>query len=170
MTRTPRALKIGHRDLTNRVKQDFTHSPTGKSYSHVRLKLLDSGFDVQRTNSLVSPFIGYISLTCVAENTDKCGDIVIYSKGGPEKVQRDLYGYSTREKAIARVRDCLKPTNTPPGVVHFTFIYQDGRWVFKDVIRTDYNKRDTFFLAALGRAEPPYHRVPDNQAWEALIE
>jgi hypothetical protein len=151
-------------------KQDFTQSPTGKSYSHVRLTLLDSGFDVQHTNSLVSPFIGYLSLTCVAENTNKCGDIVIYSKVGREKVQRDVYGYSTREKAIAGVRDCLKPTNTPLGPVRFTFAYQDGRWVFKDVLRVNHNKRDTFFLAALGLAEPPYHRVADNQAWETLIE
>jgi hypothetical protein len=81
-----------------------------------------------------------------------------------------LYGYSTREKAIARIHDCLKPTNTPPWPVRFTFAYQDGRWVFKDVIRTNYNKRDMFLLAALGRAEPPYYRVADNQAWEALIE
>jgi hypothetical protein len=84
-------------------KQDFTQSPTGKSYSHVRLTLLDSGFDVQRTNSLVSPFIGYLSLTCVAENTDTCGDIIIYSKTGREKVQRDVYGSNMARTSFTSV-------------------------------------------------------------------
>jgi hypothetical protein len=35
---------------------------------------------------------------------------------------------------------------------------------------TKYNNKDGRLLAAMGRAEPPHHRVADNRAWEALIQ
>src|SRR5919106_4818142 len=107
-------------------KEDFTGSPTGKAYRHVRLTLLKISFDVQRTNSLVSPFIGYLFLTCAGEQTGKCGDIV--QRYGDLRI---VDGFSTREKAIARARTCFKAA-PPPWPMRFTFVYQDGRWVFKD--------------------------------------
>jgi hypothetical protein len=147
-------------------KQDFKDSPTREIYYHIRVRLLESGFDVQRSDSLVSPFLGYLDLTLAREETIECGDVAInYSKIG-----RYVFGHSTYEKAMARVHDCFRRARAPIEHVRLTFAYQNGRWVFKDAILTKDNKKEGLLLAALGRAEPPHHRVADNQAWEALIQ
>jgi hypothetical protein len=150
-------------------KEDFSKSPTGVVYYHLRVRLLQSGFDVQRSDSLVSPLIGYLYLTYDAEETISCGDMIVTHPGGT----RESYGYTTYEKAMAHPHDCFRRwgRSSPSGDnVRLSFAYQDGRWVLKDALRTQYNRQDGPLLAALGRAEPPYHRVPDNRAWEALIE
>jgi hypothetical protein len=86
-------------------------------------------------------------------------------------VGRHTYGYTTYEKAMAHARDCFQRTRSSPvHNVRLIFAYQDGRWVFKDAIHTKDNQKAGMLLAALGRADPPYHRVPDNQAWEVLIQ
>jgi hypothetical protein len=143
-------------------KQDFSKSPTGVIYNHLRVKLLESGFDVQRSDSLVSPFIGYLYLTYARDTNGACGDIV--------SVDRTALGYSTYEKATANARDCFQPSRFGIENTRLTFAYQDGRWTFKNAIRTKYNDTDSWWLAALGRPEPPWHRVADNRAWEALIQ
>jgi hypothetical protein len=147
-------------------KQDFRDSPTREIYYHIRVKLLESGFDVQRSDSLVSPFLGYLDLTLGREETIGCGDMAInYSQTG-----RHVFGYTTYEKAMAHVHDCFRRARAPIENVRLTFAYQDGRWVFKDAILTKDNKKEGLLLAALGRADPPHHRVADNQAWGALIK
>jgi hypothetical protein len=150
-------------------KQDFSKSPTGVIYYHLRVKLLESGFDVQRSDSLVSPFIGYLYLTYDAEETTSCGDMIVTYPGG----SRESYGYTTYEKAMAHPPDCFRRwRRSPPSGdnVRLSFAYQDGRWILKDALRPKYNNQDGPLLAALGQANPPHHRVPDNQAWEALIK
>jgi hypothetical protein len=116
--------------------QDFSKSPTGEIYYHVRIKLLESSFDVQRSDSLVSPFIGYLNLVYEEEDTTSCGDVVITY---PAMRSRDVYGYTTYEKAMAYAHDCFQRRRNPPVEdMRLTFAYQDGRWVFKDAIRPKY--------------------------------
>lgn len=148
-------------------KQDFPRSLTGQIYYHIRVKLLESGFDVRRSDSLVSPFTGYLYLTYEEEDTSECGDMVIdHGLAG-----RRVYGYTTYEKAMARIHDCFQRSRiSPVENVRLTFAYQDGRWVFKDAIRTKYNNKALLLLAAFGRPEPNHYRVADNQAWEALVK
>jgi hypothetical protein len=148
------------------LKYDVSKSPTGVIYTHMRVKVLESSFDVQRSDSLVSPFIGYIHLTFDTESTVRCGDVVIDFGIGPRWL-----GYTTYEKAIARVHDCFqRDPKQALGNMRLSFAYQDGRWVLQDALHTNIKDRAKWLLAALGRAEPPYHHVADNQAWEALIK
>jgi hypothetical protein len=145
------------------LKQDFPRSPTGVTYYHLRVKLLESGFDVQRSDSLVSPFIGYLYLTYNEEMTTSCGDMI--------GVTRESIGYTTYEKAMAHAPDCFqRGSSSSPQTVRMHFAYQDRRWVLKDARHTEDNHQATWLLAALGLTAPPYHRVVDNQAWEALIK
>jgi hypothetical protein len=145
------------------IKQDFSTSPTGVTYYHLRVKLLESGFDVQRSNSLVSPFIGYLYLTYNTERTTSCGDMI--------GATRESIGYTTYEKAMAHAPDCFqRGRSSSPQNVRMNFAYQDGRWVLKDARHTKDNNQATWLLAALGWTVPPYHRVADNQAWESLIK
>jgi len=149
------------------TKEDVSKSATGVLYYHVRIKLLKSALDVQRSDSLVSPFMGYLDLTYEKETNQSCGDMVVnFPYTGP-----DGFGYTTYEKAMAHAHDCFQRARySPVQNVRLTFAYQDGRWVFQDAIYPKENSKAALLLAAMGRAEPPYHRVPDNWAWEALIE
>jgi hypothetical protein len=149
------------------TKEDVSKSATGVLYYHVRIKLLESALDVQRSDSLVSPFMGYLDLIYERETSGSCGDMVIdFPYTG-----REGLGYTTYEKAMAHASDCFQRMRyAPVQNVRLTFAYQDGRWVFKDAIYRKENAKAAQLLAAMGRAEPPYHRVTDNQAWEALIK
>jgi hypothetical protein len=134
--------------------------------------LNDISFNVKRSDSLISPFIGYIDLIYDLDASKKCGDIVDEKQQYSERYE---WGYSTYEKAMAHASDCFNPHRSgalifPPDYVQLTFAYQEGRWIFKDAIRTKYNNRDRLFSGALGRPEPGQYRLNDNQAWEALNE
>jgi hypothetical protein len=150
-------------------KEDFRASPTGQLYYHMRLTFLRSHVDIQRSDSLVSPFIGYLKLVYAEEDTKSFGDLMLFHGNG--KIERILHGFTTYEGAMARAHNSFHPK--PSAVVELvdlTFAYQDRRWMFKDAIRPKDNQRDGRLHAALGRAEPPHHRVAGNLAWEALIE
>jgi hypothetical protein len=152
-------------------KQDFSKSPTGFVYTHYRFKLNDISLNVKRSDSLISPFIGYIDLIYDLDASKQCGDIVDAKQQYSERYE---WGYSTYEKAMAHAYDCFNPHRSgslifPPDNVQLTFAYQEGMWVFKDAIRTKYNNRAILLLRALGKPEPGQYRLDDNQRWEALI-
>jgi hypothetical protein len=150
-------------------KEDFRASPTGQLYYHVRLMFLRSHVDMQRSNSLASQFLGYLKLVYAEEDTRSCGDLMLFHGNG--KIERILHGFTTYEGAMAYAHNCFHPKpNAIAEQRDLTFLYQDGRWIFKDAIRPKDNHRDGQLLAALGRAEPPHHRVADNLAWEALVK
>jgi hypothetical protein len=153
-------------------KQDFSRSPTGVVYTHYRFNILDININVRKSDSLISPFVGYIDLTYTTDENKKCGDIT------SEKTQYSeihYWGYSTYERAKSHINDCFYPHSVgtlifPPENTQLTFAYQDGHWVFKDAIRTKYSKRDRLLLGALGRPEPGQYKLEDNQKWENLIK
>jgi hypothetical protein len=153
-------------------KQDLSKSPTGFVYTHYRFKLNDINLNVKRSNSLISPFIGYIDLIYEIDANKQCGDIVDEKQQYSERYE---WGYSTQEKAIAHAYDCFNPHRAgslifPPNEVQLIFAFQVGKWVFKDAIRTKHNNRDRLLLGALGRPEPGQYKLDDNQRWEALIK
>ena len=158
------------------VKQDFSGSPTGLSYHYARIKLVDVSLDVQKSNSLISPLIGYIYLTHTREENKGCGDIIDASKYGTT-----YYGYSTYEKALVYKQDCFRPypggselTNPSPSPysnvdTKLVFSYQNNRWIFKDAILPEDNSQYQFWLATVGKPTFPWHRSDDNQLWEDLM-
>jgi hypothetical protein len=153
-------------------KQDFSNSQTGVVYTHYRFNMLDININVRKSDSLISPFIGYINLIYTTDENKECGDITSEKTQYSEIVH---WGYSTYEKAISHTNDCFRPHSVgtqifPPANTQLTFAYQDGHWVFKDAIRTKYDKRDRILLGALGRPEPGQYKLADNQKWENLIK
>ena len=73
----------------------------------------DISYDVQKTDSLVSPYVGYIYITVVGQGNGSCGTIAGF--GG------SFYGWSTAVEAI-RAKDqeeCFKnPLPDPLKFVH----------------------------------------------------
>jgi hypothetical protein len=157
------------------VYQNYLISPTGFLYYHVRLTLLSLGFDVQRSDSLVSPFVGYLYLHYEVEDTTSCSDDVANMPQVsavlqiPKMGMRGI-GYSTYQKAMARADTCWAMAQRDTvQEVRLSFVYQDGRWVFKDAVGTKDHKPQKWLMAAMGRLVDPSHRHSDNQAWEDLV-
>jgi hypothetical protein len=156
------------------VKQNFSESPTGLSYHYARIKLVDISLDVQKSNSLISPLVGYIYLTHTREENKGCGDLVDASKYGTA-----YYGYSTYEKALVYKQDCFRsyprefeltnPYPYPNVSTKLVFSYQNNHWIFKDAILPENNSQYQFWLATVGKPALPWYRSADNQSWEDLM-
>lgn len=144
--------------------QYFSDSPTGVTYHHYRFILNNISINVEKTNSLTTPLIGYMYVNYQLEDNNRCGNL-------------NGYGYSTREKAIAHRTDCFFPwmlTETEPVGEHkveIRFAYQEGKWLFKDVWWPFANKSDQLLMAAFGKPSKVWIRMKeDNRAWENLIK
>jgi hypothetical protein len=146
-------------------KQTFGHSPTGVLYYYIRATLKKIAFDVQQSGSLVSPYIGYIYLTYEQPNNQSCGDQASEFRSSG----RMVHGFSTYEKAREYANTCFQPSKYPPEEVRIAFAFQDGQWVYKDVIRVQHNNVDLALAAAFGYPVSPGLRVDDNRAWEQLV-
>jgi hypothetical protein len=142
----------------------FPDSPTGRSYNHYRLMLNNIAINIEKTNSLTTPLIGYMYVNYELEDSNHCGDL-------------DGYGYSTRKKAIIHRTDCFSTWmltgNEPVGEqkVEIIFAYQEGKWGFKDVWWPFARKSDAFLMTAFGKPVEKLIRMKeDNQAWENVIK
>jgi hypothetical protein len=143
---------------------DFPDSPTGRTYNHNRFILNNISINVEKTNSLTTPLIGYMYVNYQLEDNNHCGDL-------------NGYGYSTREKAIAHRTDCFFPwilTGTEPRgeeKVEIIFAYQEGKWLFKDVWWPFAHKSDTLLMTAFGKPSGAWIKMKeDNRAWENVIK
>ena len=147
-------------------KQSFSESPTGVVYEHHQVRLLNISYDVRRTDSLVSPFLGIIDVTYEDKTNRSCGDVKT-TFGRKTWVN----GFSSREK-ILKYRDrCFKLDDVlSTEHVRFSFAFQEDRWTWKNVIRVKYNNPDLAISAALGKPIAPGLRVEDNKQWEELVK
>lgn len=147
-------------------KQTFPDSSTGFVYHIAMIKPLNVSYDVRQTNSLISPFTGYIEVKYEEWDNKKCAD--------------GDYGYKTKE--IAKLNDtenCFSNilrhgSNSlkPPYTVRFTFAFQDGLWVFKDIEGFYYGGRRSTndISAALGLPKGSWQSSEENKFWEELIK
>jgi hypothetical protein len=127
----------------------------------------DISYDVQKTNSLVSPYVGYIYITVVGQKNGSCGNIAEF--GG------NFHGWSTAVEAI-RAKDKEECFKDPlPDPLKFVFAYQRDRWVIKHVIRTEYGNEKLAIGAALGIEAGPARVANEpeaqvfNKGWRDLI-
>lgn len=154
--------------------QPFSKSPSGSVFSFYKYKMIDLSFDVQKSDSLISPFIGYIYLTYEEWDNKKCGDVSVSYPGSRETV---YYGYSTVSKAKNSDKsECYQRSKLtgeslrPQEKIKFIFAYQENRWVFKDVIRVKYNTPDIIISTALGHPVEPGRYREENKFWEELVK
>jgi len=140
---------------------NYANSPSGKAYSYTSIKLLNSKINVVKTDSLVTPFLGYLTIEYKAQDNKQCGDI-----------DKDN-GYSTYNQAFAYKGKCLTESDYSIGETKLVFAYQDNKWIFKDAIQVKndgvYVERELpdFILAnAFGYSGD---RLEENSGWEKLI-
>jgi hypothetical protein len=163
------------------TKYDSSFSQTGLLYNHYRFSISKISINIKKSDSLISPFVGYIDLSYATDTNKECGDVISQVTQNSEK---HYLGFSTYENAMAHRNNCFHPRGYgsyiyPPEDIQLIFAYQDGRWVFKDVITHNNKPRSSFYtpnvrnellLAALGQPEPGWYKLKDNQAWEDSIK
>jgi hypothetical protein len=130
------------------VKYSSKHSPTG-NYAYV-LKYVGTNikYDVQKTNSLVTPFTGEIKLKMESLANSKCGTLPYLST---------VIGWPLEAAAIAasNQESCYKGYGLEePENVTFGYSYQKNKWVLKQITRSYVSTTEIYparqFLATVG--------------------
>jgi hypothetical protein len=147
-------------------KQHFPDSPTGYVFDAARYSLTGSvAYDVQKTDSLVSPYTGYMRMTLQEESTKRCG--------GNVRVGGDVYGWANLESLMSVLKEsCYALSDILPyEEVQFNFALQRGHWIWKSAIRTKYGKPSIYISTALGDGADVGIPLPEqNKHWLALLE
>lgn len=110
--------------------QDFSTSPSGFIFYKLQFERLESSFDVQTTNSLVTPYTGYIVLKLKVKTNAKSGDVISidYNVG---------FSDSTKAKQNDNYETCTDPkydlNQWCVGEIKILYAYQNGKWIFKSI-------------------------------------
>jgi hypothetical protein len=155
-------------------KQSYKESPTGYIFFYDRFDDYKISYDVRKTDSLVSPYMGYITLDYLESTSKKCGNF----EGIESKyLKKDANRYFTTIEQVRQKRDdesCYKPSRIGEHdirwSVKFIFAFQRKQWVYKDVLNTDDNKANVAFYNAFGSPIVNRIYVEDNEFWKKLIE
>lgn len=132
----------------------------------------DFSYDVQKTDSLVSPFNGTLLMNIVSRENGSCGDLKHDGEG---------FGFTTVQGAMAALdrTECYQYSPLPkePTVyaIKLVFAFQDATWVFKSAMQTDYGNAWLLGQSIFGNASYPATRFPEPEAealnapWRALV-
>ena len=141
---------------------NYINSPTGKAYSYTSIELLHSNINVIRTDSLITPFLGYLTIEYKVQDNKKCGDVEKYN------------GYSTYNQALAYKGKCLTESDYFIRETKLIFAYQDNKLIFKSAVQV---KNDGVFVERelpdfiLANAfEYSGNRLEENSSWGKLID
>jgi hypothetical protein len=159
-------------------KQKFSKSPNGEVIYVMEYTGRDVAYDVQKTTSLVSPYSATINVKLVGRGNGSCGDVRVSNLDKSDTG----YGWTTVKDALSASdrSDCFKwyPNASAPDTydIKFVFAFQDGRWVFKDAVRTAFSDTWTLFMSLVGNATYPVTQFsePEAQAmnvvWRDLVQ
>ncbi len=151
----------------------FSKSPSGITFSVFECEATGVAYDIQETDSILSPFVGYIDVTMTFRSNASCGTI---------KTQYGTYGWDN-------IKDALKARNiescygwagkasgkSAPFENRFIFAYQNGKWIFKNVISKGSKEKQRQLSALLGTQIGSHLVIVDpegrlyNQPWMDLI-
>jgi hypothetical protein len=115
------------------IKLFVKESPSSKCYHINKFLFEDILYDVQKTNSLVSPFFGFIDVRTKMRRNDSFGNV---------KMAHDIPGWDKIEDALRNVDNETYSTTYNAVVNRFNFVYQDGKWIFKNAIYADGTPND----------------------------
>ena len=163
----------GHKAVSS---QDFPDSPSGRLFQVEHFTGEGLAYDVSKTDSLVSPYTGFITINLTEEDNSECGNVT----GRGEKT---VYGWSTLLGALSAAdrSSCFHSRRYHGAVdvtpVKFTFAFQDNHWVYQGAIRTEFSKEDTFLDSIITAKQlEPMTQFSDpaaqlmNAPWHKLVE
>ena len=162
-------------------KQNFKDSPSGFVVEVIEYSCSNLVYDIKKTESIITPFVGYIEIDFTDKTNAVCGN-VFYTIGK----NKMFIGWDTEKGALDNSNSlkCYEPQTGSDGKpvlssaerVRFDFSYQNDKWVFKSAIRTDYNKPPFAISGALGLYSGPAQLLKDkessefNAIWLTLIQ
>jgi hypothetical protein len=133
------------------ISEDFRSSPSGRINYLLKFEKLNLAYDIQKTDSLVSPYTGYIVVSLKVESNAEYGDII--SKRLNIKTMEDdeyNWGFQYAEDAeeVERFAKCVSEPEYSEiqwccGDVKLLYAYQGGKWVFKGVNTEGPNRIDS---------------------------
>jgi len=153
------------------LKREAKDTPTGYSFFYDRFDDCKISYEVSKTGSAITPFVGHITVDCLAVSSLKCGDFDI--TGG-----KAGYVFTTLELARQK-RDeesCYAPLREPSSeglkemrrAVKFVFQFQKKAWVFKGVLSAD--NRPTTLSIVFNKSPKGKDGFEDNDFWKELIK
>lgn len=126
-------------------------SKTGKINYLLKFEKMEISFDVQKTDSLISPFTAYIDLMVKASSNADSGDIgSALGRGSMGWGKMRHWGFEKSEDALKATdfHSCCDAARDKPmqcyGRVKILYAYQGEAWVFK------------------GATDDPITRIPDE--------
>lgn len=143
--------KLSHIDIGT------VHKGPRYVFLYKRFDDYEISYDIRKSDSLVSPYVGYITVDCRVSESSKCGDFV--SSGE--------HSFTTLDNARQKRDDesCYKKVNVGLGF-RFIFVFQKQKWVFKEARTTSSNIHVSWF----DFDTTSEHYVVDNDFWKKLIE
>jgi hypothetical protein len=117
--------------------QDYSPSPSALIFYKLQFESVESSFDVQTTNSLVTPYIGYIVVKLKVKTNAKSGNV----KGYDYNVG---FSDSLAAKENSNNESCSDPkydfNQWCTGDVKVSYAYQNNKWIFKSIDTEGPNK------------------------------
>lgn len=152
----------------------------------------DIAYDVEKTSSLVSPYSATIQMNVVGKDNRSCGDIRV-SRYKDDITGAELLagtgnevvgeGWSSIQGALSAMdrKECYtySPLPKKPTLygVKFVFAFQEGKWVFRDAVGTNYAPGISLtFLSLWANGTSPVTHFTESEAqtlnspWENLIK
>jgi len=112
------------------ASQNYTDSKSGKIHYLIKIEKISISYDIQKSNSLLAPYLGYVTITIRVSDNQNYGDVKGY---------KEMTGFSDSEKAkeVLTFNPCgEKDFDTDEwckGNITVTYAYEEGTWVFKSV-------------------------------------
>lgn len=121
------------------IKVVDTSSPSGSQFWVDEFLLASSAYDVQKTESIITPYVGYIQLNLLYRFTSKCGNTS----------DRDTWNNVSDALLSAPADSCYSEPSKYN--IKFLFSFQEGSWLWKNIIKLDDGEDDVLISYAFGK-------------------
>jgi len=152
------------------AKEEFPDSLTGIVAKIWECDCVKLSFDIKISDSLISPFLGYIYLDLKERNNEKCGNV---------KIGEDYYGWDNEVDPIKNAESeiCYRSFIPEIETYRLNFAYQNNKWVVKGAYNVSQGRSWGRLSRAFGISTPPPHlplsrpeAIKFNRKWTELFK
>jgi len=138
--------------------QTYSDSPTGRiAYVH-RISATPVKYDVKKTDSLVTPIVGFLTFDIALESTTKCGSVKSPYTGS--------FGATIEEAQELAGRESCWETGGPAGcAMIFNYGYSSSRWELRNIVSNPPACQLMFDHARGALDRRNFHRTSLNMQW-----
>lgn len=138
-------------------KEIYSESPTKEIVMINVLEKTNISYDISKTQSIITPYTGYITVTYIRSENNKCGNF---------KTKYTDPRYTTEELALQNdLPTCYKPINTMRTT--FYFAYQNNKWVLK---RYDENLFWKYLISNQNPSLTQQESIDLNSKWSVFLK